>query len=198
MLDENRKKRITIQHFSQGKIFKLSRYMLLRMANAIFKIILRFDTVVKHNTISFLKVLFAVVLQPEGKQIPELLQTHFFSCSSLQNVALPTTICRPHHRVHIWGRVEIGGGGQSALSAGAYTTTLYVMVDIMKGGAYAGTPTLIRLTPESGHCHSVYSVFHTHTSGISHHEKTTLVGIPPVIKIPHQQIPRYTTARPNI
>ncbi len=62
--------------WKQGKIFKLNRYMLLRMANAIFKMIMRFDTVVKHDTISFLKVLFAVVLQPEGKQIPEIAQTH--------------------------------------------------------------------------------------------------------------------------
>ncbi len=159
--------------------------------------ILRFDTVVKHDTISFLKVLFAVVLQPEGKQNPEIAQTHFFSCSCLQKCGTANNNMSPTPQSSYRGRVEIRGS-VSALSAGAYITTLYVMVDIMKGGAYAGTPTLTRLTPESGHCHSVYSVFHTHSSGISHHEKTTLVGIPPLTKIRHQQIPRYTSARPKI
>jgi hypothetical protein len=35
------------------------------------------------------------------------------------------------HRVHIGERSR---GSVTALSAGAYTTTLYVMVDIVKGG----------------------------------------------------------------
>ncbi len=54
------------------------------------------------------------------------------------------------------GGVEIGGG-VSALPAGAYTTTLYVMVDIVKEGGRA-TPTItswdnfstmMKCTPES-------------------------------------------------
>ncbi len=50
-----------------------------------------------------------------------------------------------HHRVQITfrGRVEIGGS-VSALSAGAYITNLYVMVDIVKWGERA-PPTLTRL-----------------------------------------------------
>jgi hypothetical protein len=35
------------------------------------------------------------------------------------------------------GRGEIGEGSLSALSAGGYTTTLYVMVTIVKGGGHA-------------------------------------------------------------
>ncbi len=42
-----------------------------------------------------------------------------------------------HHRVR--GRAEIGGS-VSALSAGAYITTLYVMVDIVTGGWRAPPP----------------------------------------------------------
>jgi hypothetical protein len=62
--------------------------------------------------------------------------------------------------------VEIRGC-VSAVSAGAYTTTLYVMVIKVKGVGRA-PPTLTSLgcfftlmtecTPVSGHCHSVYSV----------------------------------------
>jgi hypothetical protein len=49
----------------------------------------------------------------------------------------------------------------SALSAGAYTTTLYVMVDRVKGGGRAPSPgwpnfsIMIECTPERGNCHSV-------------------------------------------
>ncbi len=64
------------------------------------------------------------------------------------------------------GRGEMGGGGVSALSARAYTPTLYMMVDIVKGGgrspplspAFADFTLMMERTPESGHCHSVYSV----------------------------------------
>ncbi len=63
-------------------------------------------------------------------------------------------------------------GSVSALSAGAYTTTLYVMVDIVKRGGRAPTPPPItpgwanfyiitECTPESGNCHSVYYVAST-------------------------------------
>jgi hypothetical protein len=38
------------------------------------------------------------------------------------------------HRVHIGGRDEMGGGCISALSAGSYIATLYVMVTRVKGG----------------------------------------------------------------
>jgi hypothetical protein len=55
----------------------------------------------------------------------------------------------------------------STLSAGTYTTTLHVMVDIVKRGGRASS-TLIRLsdfsimmecTPKSGHCHSVSTLW---------------------------------------
>jgi hypothetical protein len=42
------------------------------------------------------------------------------------------------------GRIDIGEVYLHALSAGAYTTTLYVMVDIVKEGGLA-SPTLTRL-----------------------------------------------------
>ncbi len=59
--------------------------------------------------------------------------------------------------------------GVSALSAGAYTATLYVMVDIVRGGGHAPTPhphqgwadfsIMMECTPESGYCESsVYNV----------------------------------------
>ncbi len=65
-----------------------------------------------------------------------------------------------HHRVHIFTRDE------TAHSAGAYTATLLVMVNLMKGGGRA-PPTLTSLgkfyphdecTLESSVCYSVYSV----------------------------------------
>jgi hypothetical protein len=67
------------------------------------------------------------------------------------------------------GRGEIGGVYLSALSAGAYeyTTTLNVIVDIVQGGESAPHPPspawvdftlMMECTPESGRCHSVYSV----------------------------------------
>jgi hypothetical protein len=58
-------------------------------------------------------------------------------------------------------------GSVSALSAGAYTTTLYVMVDIVKKvvGVYpphsptrANFSIVMKCTTESGPCHSVYSL----------------------------------------
>jgi hypothetical protein len=56
-------------------------------------------------------------------------------------------------------------GSASGLSAGAYTTTLNVMVDRVKGGGRAPSPgradfsIMIEYTPESGHCHSVCILF---------------------------------------
>jgi hypothetical protein len=40
---------------------------------------------------------------------------------------------RNHHRVHIGVEEKYSRVSVSALSAGAYTTTLYVMVDTVKG-----------------------------------------------------------------
>jgi hypothetical protein len=57
----------------------------------------------------------------------------------------------------------------SALSAGVYTTTLYMLVRYSERGwactphpeARADLTLMMECTPESGHCHSVYSVvFH--------------------------------------
>ncbi len=69
---------------------------------------------------------------------------------------------------YIMSRVEIGGvySYVSAISAVAYTTALYVMVDEGNGGGRAPPiPTslgyfsiMIECMPESGRCHSVYSV----------------------------------------
>jgi hypothetical protein len=69
--------------------------------------------------------------------------------------------CYSKHRAHIW--VEKNRGSVSALSAGAYTATLYVMITIVKGGerappnsiAWANFSIMIECTPESGNCHSV-------------------------------------------
>jgi hypothetical protein len=55
----------------------------------------------------------------------------------------------------------------SAHSAGAYTTTLYVMVDTVKGGGSTPQPSpdwanfsiMMECTPESGHCHSVCTLW---------------------------------------
>jgi hypothetical protein len=65
--------------------------------------------------------------------------------------------------------VKRGGGGAgyvSALSAGTYTSTLYVMVNIMKGGgrapAWANFSIMMECTPECGRCHSVYSAVSPH------------------------------------
>ncbi len=64
----------------------------------------------------------------------------------------------------------------SAHSAGAYTATLLVMVNVVKGGGRA-LPTLtsqanftlmIECTPESGRYHSVYSVGETVEDFCSH------------------------------
>ncbi len=63
------------------------------------------------------------------------------------------------------GRVEIGES-VSALSAGAYTTTLYMMVDVVKGDGCEPPPSpgwadctiLMECTPANGRCHSVYSL----------------------------------------
>ncbi len=59
-------------------------------------------------------------------------------------------------------------GSVSALSAGAYTTTLYVIVNKVKGRGLAPLPPpspawadfyiMIECMPESDRCHSVYSV----------------------------------------
>jgi hypothetical protein len=58
-------------------------------------------------------------------------------------------------------------GSTSSLSAGAYTTTLLLMEDRVKGGGRAPPPSpgwtifftiMMECTPDSGHCHSVYSV----------------------------------------
>jgi hypothetical protein len=57
-------------------------------------------------------------------------------------------------------------GRVSALSAGAYITTLFVIVDIVKGGGrappsspvWANYSIMMECSPESGCCHSVYSV----------------------------------------
>jgi hypothetical protein len=63
-------------------------------------------------------------------------------------------------------RGRIGIGGVYLHSHGAYTSALYVMVDIVKGDGRA-PPTLtsranfsimMECMPKSGHCHSVYSV----------------------------------------
>jgi hypothetical protein len=59
-------------------------------------------------------------------------------------------------------------GSVSALSAGAYTTTLLVMVDRVKWGGRAPPPPhhhqadftiIMKCTPESGHCHSVCTLW---------------------------------------
>ncbi len=64
-----------------------------------------------------------------------------------------------------WNRVSV-----SAQSAGAYTATLLVMVNVMKGGGRAPPPPLpawanfthmMECTPESSYCYSVYSVVYT-------------------------------------
>jgi hypothetical protein len=52
-------------------------------------------------------------------------------------------IVRPTHRVHIFTRDETGVS-VSAHSAGAYTATLLVMVNVMKGDGRAA-PTLTSL-----------------------------------------------------
>jgi hypothetical protein len=61
-------------------------------------------------------------------------------------------------------------GSTSALSAGAYTKTLLVlMVDRVKGGWRAHPPTpgwpdvtiMMECSPESGHCHSVCTLWDT-------------------------------------
>ncbi len=79
-------------------------------------------------------------------------------------------------------------GSVSALSeAGEYTTTLYVMVDIVKGDGRAppppspvraNFPIMMECTPESGHCHSMYSVYQTLIEGMydkTHREKQHLL-----------------------
>ncbi len=70
------------------------------------------------------------------------------------------------------GRVDIGRS-VSALTAGGYTITLYVLVDIVKRGRGAPPPPphphtrlgnfyiILEFTPESGNCHSVYHVAST-------------------------------------
>jgi hypothetical protein len=70
------------------------------------------------------------------------------------------------HRVHIFTRDETGLVYISAHSAGAYTATLLVMVNAMKGGGVDPPPTpawanftlVMECTPESGNYHSVHSV----------------------------------------
>jgi hypothetical protein len=63
-------------------------------------------------------------------------------------------VCYAHRarrgRNEVWGSV-------SALSAGAYTETLYVMVNIVNGvGAYPYPYySMMECTQESGRCHSV-------------------------------------------
>jgi hypothetical protein len=57
---------------------------------------------------------------------------------------------RLYHRVHIgWRRSKEGA---PALSAGEYTTTLNVMVDIVKGGGRKPPPPtlIVKCTPENG------------------------------------------------
>jgi hypothetical protein len=72
----------------------------------------------------------------------------------------------PDHRVHIF--IEMNRVSVSAHSAGAYTATLLVRVNVMRGGGRAVHPppspartnfTLItECTPESSGCNFVYSV----------------------------------------
>ncbi len=70
-----------------------------------------------------------------------------------------------YHRVHIFTRDETG---LAYHSAGAYTATLLVMVNVVKGGGRAPPPSPVRANftlmveckPESGDCcYSVYSVY---------------------------------------
>jgi hypothetical protein len=64
-----------------------------------------------------------------------------------------------------WNRVSV-----SAYSAGAYTATLLVMVNVMKGGgrappsspAWPNFTLMTECTPESRRYYSVYSVWQTH------------------------------------
>jgi hypothetical protein len=57
------------------------------------------------------------------------------------------------HRVHIW--VEMKWGSISALSPGAYTSTLYAMVRPPPSPGWADFSIMMEFTPESGRCHSV-------------------------------------------
>jgi hypothetical protein len=65
--------------------------------------------------------------------------------------------------------IEIKQGYVSAHSAGAYTATLLVMVNVMNGvgmhpppsPAWANFTLIIECTPESSSCYSVYSVVKT-------------------------------------
>jgi hypothetical protein len=73
-----------------------------------------------------------------------------------------------HHRVHIFLEMK-QGYSVSAHSAGAYTATLLVMVNVMRGGrrapptlpARANFTLITECTPESSGCNSVYSVVST-------------------------------------
>jgi hypothetical protein len=68
----------------------------------------------------------------------------------------------PQSTVHIGIEEKQGECTVYVLSAGAYTTTMLVMVDRVKGGGVHPPPSpdwadftiMMECTPESGHCHS--------------------------------------------
>ncbi len=122
-------------------------------------------------------IYYSIVQQTETNSLVLVLQVHG-SCvncySQLQgpsftpNQSAVAVIFSPTEYVHIFTRDETGlVCTVYAYSAGAYTATLLVMVNVMKGvgvhpppsPAQANFTLMMECTPESSRCYSVYSVF---------------------------------------